>query len=91
MTGKKFPQRCLSFISDISDSFRETYIFNLIILVKMESIDDAALIKHFENNMIHKPYETRKQYFDDKIGKFVNNYIFQSNQSHPPVVWKKIL
>ena len=57
----------------------------------MESIDDAALIKHFENNMIHKPYETRKQYFDDKIGKFVNNYIFQSNQSHPPVVWKKIL
>ena len=57
----------------------------------MESIDDAALIKHFENNMIHKSYETRKQYFDDKIGKFVNNYIFQSNQSHPPVVWKKIL
>ena len=44
---------------------------------KMESIDDYPTAHCFENNMIHKPYETRKQYSDDKIGKFVDNYIFQ--------------
>ena len=32
--------------------------------------------------MIHKPYETRKQHFDYKIVGFVDNYIFQSNQTH---------
>ena len=57
---------------------------------KMESIDDHPTAHCFENNIIHKPYETRKQYFDDKIGNFVDNYIFQSNQ-RPPVVWEKIL
>ena len=50
---------------------------------KMESIDDYPTTHCFENNMIHKPYETRKQCFDDKIGNFVDNYIFQSNQRPP--------
>ena len=57
---------------------------------KIESIDDHPTAHCFENNIIHKPYETRKQYFDDKIGNFVDNYIFQSNQ-RPHVVWEKIL
>ena len=57
---------------------------------QMESIGDYPAAHCFENNTIHKPYETRKQYFDGKIGKFVDNYIFQSNQS-PSVVLKEIL
>ena len=57
---------------------------------KMEIIDDYPTAHCFENNMIHKSYETTKQYFDDKSGEFVDNYRFQSNQ-RPPVVWKKIL
>ena len=44
---------------------------------------DYPTVQCFENNMIHKPYETRKQYFDDKIGEFVDNYTFQSNQRSP--------
>ena len=63
----------------------------LMIFFKMESIDDYPTAHCFENNMIHKACETRKQFFDDKIGEFVDNYIFQSNQRPPPVVWKKIL
>ena len=63
----------------------------LMIFFKMESIDDYPTAYCFENNMIHKACETRKQFFDDKIGEFVDNYIFQSNQRPPPVVWKKIL
>ena len=49
----------------------------------MESIDDYPTAHCFENNMIHKACETRKQFFDDKIGEFVDNYIFQSNQRPP--------
>ena len=56
----------------------------LMIFFKMESIDDYPTAYCFENNMIHKACETRKQFFDDKIGEFVDNYIFQSNQRPPP-------
>ena len=55
----------------------------LMIFFKMESIDDYPTAYCFENNMIHKACETRKQFFDDKIGEFVDNYIFQSNQRPP--------
>ena len=44
---------------------------------------DYPTVHCFENNMIHKPYQTTKQYFDDKIGEFVDNYTFQSNQRSP--------
>ena len=35
----------------------------------------------FEANIMHKSTDTVKQYFDEAIGKFVNEFIFQTNQS----------
>ena len=55
----------------------------LMSFFKIENIDDYPTGHCFENNMIHKPCEKRKQYFDHKIGEFVDNYIFQSNQRPP--------
>ena len=55
----------------------------LMIFFEMERIDDYPIAHCFENNMVHNPYGTRKQYFDDKIGQFVDNYIFRYNQSSP--------
>ena len=49
----------------------------------MESLDEFPKNNVFVCNIIHKPYEVKKEYFDKVIGKFVDSYIFQRGQSPP--------
>ena len=56
---------------------------------KMESIDDYPTAHCFENNVIQRPHETRKQYFDDKV--ILSTTIYSRVTKAHPVVWKNIL
>ena len=49
----------------------------------MEKIDDYPKKNCFPSNIIHKPNDVKKKYFDDIIGKFIDSYIFQRDQSPP--------
>ena len=47
----------------------------------MNTVDDYPTINKFVSNIVHKTEETKKQFVDDKIGDFVDQYIFQRGQA----------
>ena len=56
----------------------------------MSDVSDYPTQNGFQSNIVHKTLAEKESFYRDKISQFVNEYIFQRNQS-PPNGWKKII
>ena len=52
-----------------------------MIFFGMNTVDDYPTINEFICNIVHKTEDIKKQFFDEKIGDFVDLYIFQRGQA----------
>ena len=70
---------------DLFLSVGKSYIVTaLLTFFGMESLDSYPTLNNFPPNMIHKSQQDIQSYFDQYIGLFVDNYIFQRDQAPEP-------